>query len=138
MGDVPADDIRRHVEEGKVIPIREDVLGPAAVLKHVDYAPFELGFDLEKTKASRVFTGVLKGSNAYKARLRDGQRWVSGGVAMVPTILAEVEVRDGDLRRTIKFYPASSEKIRLPQFAFKPGLAAENLKASLFRCKAEK
>jgi hypothetical protein len=53
------------------------------------------------TKASRVFAGVFEGTIAYKAGLRNGQRWVVV-VAHLPTVLAELDVQEGDLRRSIK------------------------------------
>jgi hypothetical protein len=75
---------------------------------------------MDETTRGRIFAGVGGGSSAFEAGLRNGQRWVGGGVGMVPTVLAELEVQDGDAPKTIKYYPVATQTVRLPRFSLKP------------------
>jgi predicted metalloprotease with PDZ domain len=138
LGNQPEMHIRKYMERGEVLPFAGDEFGLAVEVRHVERAPFELGFNRDETMGGRIFAGVVEGSNAYKSGLRNGQPWVGGGVAMVPTVLAELEVQDGDVRRTIKYYPAATQTIRLPRFSLKPGSTPAEREALLQRLGVER
>jgi predicted metalloprotease with PDZ domain len=124
------EDIRRYVENGSTILPRKDIIGSCLQMKIVDFAPFDAGFDIEATYPKRIFVGVKEGSNAYLAGMRNGQKWIGGGIERDPNVLAEFVVEESGIRKTIKFYPAG-DKIAIPQFFQSSGKSNTNLCSSL-------
>jgi predicted metalloprotease with PDZ domain len=85
-----------------------------------------MGFEAETSFKTRVISGVAPGSNAHRAGLRDGQKWVSGGfVYDDPNRLTKLTVIEGDTQKVVQFYPAAIEAIRLLQYKLKPDISAE-------------
>jgi predicted metalloprotease with PDZ domain len=113
------EDIEQFIENGAAISPREDVIGSCLQKTTVDFAPFDAGFDIEATFPNRVFVGVKEGSNAYLAGMRNGQKWVGGGMERDPNVMAELIVDETGARKTIKFYPVGN-KIAIPQFFQSP------------------
>ena len=85
-----------------------------------------MGFAAETSFKTRVISGVVSDSNAYRAGLRDGQKWVSGGFVWDdPTRLTKLTVIEGDTQKVVQFYPAATKAIPLPQYKLKSNLSAE-------------
>ncbi|SRR6266545_4877322 len=114
-------DIDRYVELGETIPIRDDLLGPEAEASVIEVgASFDPGFDVDASYAKRIFTGVREEGPAHRAGLRNGQKWIEGGLVFDdPTAIAEFTIEDSGMRKVVKYYPASGEKVRVPQFKLK-------------------
>ncbi|HKU72343.1 MAG TPA: hypothetical protein VJR02_00350 [Pyrinomonadaceae bacterium] len=120
-----ASDIEKYMGRGELVPT-DNSIGACATVEDVEYRSFDPGFDFEKWVKSRVISGVVPDSNAYRAGLRDGQKWVSGGMVHDdPTRLTKFTVIDGDTQKLVQFYPASTKAIPLPQFKLKPNLSTE-------------
>ncbi|MBI3505012.1 MAG: hypothetical protein HY059_09240 [Proteobacteria bacterium] len=66
-------DLEAYVERGDTIEPDPASLGPCVALERVDVPQWELGFDWRAAKADKVARGVVPGSAAHKAGLRDGQ-----------------------------------------------------------------
>lgn len=100
-------DIKRYIEDGKLIEPSEDALGPCAKLERVKVERFDLGFDERKSFLASRVRGVERGSNAFRAGLRDGQRILRASVFYNdPSRQVEVQVRDRTGDRLIEFYPS--------------------------------
>lgn len=120
-----ASDIEKYMGRGELVPV-DNSLGACATLEDIEHRSFDPGFEMETWAKTRVFSGVVPGSNAFRAGLRDGQKWVSGAMMQGdPTSLVKFTVIEGDTQKVVEFYPASIEAIRLPRFKLKQGLSAE-------------
>ena len=125
LKDQGASDIEKYMVRGELVPTNNS-FGACATVDEIEHRSFDAGFDMETWAKSRVFSGVVPGSNAYQAGLRDGQKWVSGAMMQGdPTSLVKFTVIEGETEKVVQFYPASTEAIRLPKFKLKPGLSAE-------------
>lgn len=120
-----ASDMEKYMNRGDLVPV-DNSFGACATLEEIQHRSFDAGFDMEKWNKNRVFSGVVPGSNAYRAGLRDGQKWVKGGLVQDdPTTLVTFTVIEGETQKVVQFYPASTEAIRLPRFKLKKDLSAE-------------
>ena len=117
LGDAVDADIDKYIERGETFPIDEQFLGPCFDATRQDRAFFELGFDSATSFSNRLISGVVKGSAAERAGLRDGMTmkgWSArNGNA---THEASVTVIENDTPREIKFLPASVKAARVPVF----------------------
>lgn len=125
LGDAVDTDIEKYIERGETFPIDEQFLGPCFDAKFQDRAFFELGFDSRSSFANRVISGVIQGSAAERAGLRDGMTMKGwSGRNGDATYEVNVTVIEKEVPREIKFFPASAKTIRLPVFTVKPDAAA--------------
>lgn len=109
------------INNGKTIPVAPGSMGPAVMDSLVEISPFELGFDWNATAKTQMITGVIENSQAWKAGLRNGQKWRGGSVYFDNTVqpaLVNVEV-DGKLQE-IKYQPVASKKEWVRQFYRRP------------------
>lgn len=121
LGDVVDADLAAHIEAGRPVEVGEDFLGPCFVGTRVPKPRFEVGFDMATSLGPRRLKGVVPGSNAEKAGLRDGMQL--GGWSIYGDGMREVEIdviEDGR-RRTVRYLPASAEPVQVPQFRVKDG-----------------
>jgi predicted metalloprotease with PDZ domain len=131
LGRSYAAEIKRDIEEGQTVELSDATLGACFERKLVGFRPYETGFDVQTSIATRKVTGVDPNSAAYAAGLRDGM--VAQGWSIHhgdPTKEIEVVTSEGDKRRTIKFFPVAKVEVVAPQFYLKPGLD----KAALAKC----
>lgn len=125
LGEKGATDIERYINRGELVPA-DNPFGKCATTEVINYHPWDMGFEADRSFKTRVISGVVSDSNAYRAGLRDGQKWVSGGFVWDdPTRLTKLTVIEGDKQKVVQFYPASTEAIRLPKYQLKPGLSLE-------------
>ena len=125
LGEKGASDIEKYIDRGELVPA-DNFFGTCAIAEVINYHPWDMGFEAETSFKTRVISGVVPDSNAHRAGLRDGQKWVSGGFVWDdPTRLTKLTVIEGDTQKVVQFYPAATEAIRLPQFKLKPDLSAE-------------
>ncbi|MCI0388413.1 MAG: hypothetical protein MOB07_06560 [Acidobacteria bacterium] len=108
--------IDEAISRGTTIQPAGNASGPCATVTMQTLPVFEAGFDLDESFRSKVFTKVNPKSAAYAAGIRDGQKWVGGGMTIDPTVSAEFEIEDSAGRRRVTFYPAAAEGLVVPQF----------------------
>ncbi len=101
-----AEAVRGAVVDGASLQLPGDLGAPEFELESVEVQGFELGFDFERTRTKYVVCGVVGGSAAEAAGLRDGMQVRSlsfySGRADVPV---EIKVFDGGGERMITFLP---------------------------------
>ena len=125
LGERGASDIEKYINRGELVPA-DNPFGRCAIAEVNNYHPWDMGFEAGTSFKTRVISGVAPGSNAHRAGLRDGQKWVSGGfVHGDPNRLTKLTVIEGDTQKVVQFYPAATEAIRLPQYRLKPDISAE-------------
>lgn len=112
-------DIEKYIENGDSIAPLQVILGDCFEREVLEIAPFDAGFDIEATLNGRVFKGVRDDSNAYQSGIRNGQKWIGGGMERDPKVLAEFIVEESGIQKTIKYYPAGNNKTRVPQYKYK-------------------
>lgn len=109
--------IDEAIGRGMTIQPAPNALGPCAAATMQSLPVFEAGFDLDESFRSKVFAKVNPQSAAYAAGIRDGQKWVGGGMTIDPTVSADFEIEDSAGRRKVTFYPVAAERLSVPQFA---------------------
>jgi predicted metalloprotease with PDZ domain len=125
LGEKGASDIEKYIDRGELVPA-VNPFGTCATAEVINYHPWDMGFEADTSFKTRVISGVVPDSNAHRAGLRDGQKWVSGGFVWGdPNRLTKFTVIEGDTQKVVQFYPAARESIPLPQYKLKPDLSAE-------------
>jgi predicted metalloprotease with PDZ domain len=123
LGERGASDIEKYIDRGELVPA-DNPFVTCAIAEVINYHPWDMGFEAETSFKTRVISGVAPDSNAHRAGLRDGQKWVSGGfVRGDPDRLTKLTVIEGDTQKVVQFYPAARKAIRLPQYKLKPNLS---------------
>ena len=111
------EEIERFVVRGETIQLRPRIWGECATGSTLDVRQFDIGFDSDESKKTGIIQRVREGGNAWEAGVRNGQRWSAIDVVWGdPGYLTELEIRDGERSRRVKYYPASSDAIRAPQY----------------------
>ncbi len=120
-------DIKRFIDRGELLVPHNKVFGDCAQLTTVEVADFELGFDLDALQAKMQIQGVTPNSAAYRAGLRDGQFVTKRMPIAVGEAGREIEltVNDGGKAKPIRFFPASNDKTKAPQFKLQSPRKAE-------------
>ena len=115
-GETTAAHLQRVVVNGVLPEIDARTYEPCLELRVVPLGNFDLGFDFETSRSKRRITGVVAGSRAQAAGLRDGQEilgWsVHWGDAQQPV---QCTVADYEGQRDITWLPVGTEK-PTPQF----------------------
>ena len=110
-------EIERFVVRGETIVLRPRIWGDCAAESELSVKQFDMGFDVDESKKTGIIQGVRESGKAWEAGVRNGQRWATMDVVWGdPSYLAELEIRDGQDTRRVKFYPASSNAIDAPQY----------------------
>ena len=109
--------IDEAIGRGMTIQPAPNALGACAAATLQALPVFDAGFDLDELSRSKVFAKVNPKSTAYAAGIREGQKWVGGGMTIDPTVSAEFEIEDSAGQRKIAFYPVAAERLSVPQFA---------------------
>ncbi len=108
--------IRGIAVDGDAVAFESGTFCDLLEMRRVPVYAFDMGFDFEGSRETRVVTNVRKGSSAYEAGLRNGQKlagWsVHLGDADRPVKLTIVEKGE---KRSITYLPRSSP-IEMPQF----------------------
>ena len=81
----------------------KEYVGTCAIAEVNNYHPWDMGFEADTSFKTRVISGVAPDSNAHRAGLRDGQKWVSGGfVHGDPGRLTKLTVIEGDTQKVVQ------------------------------------
>jgi predicted metalloprotease with PDZ domain len=118
-------DIKRYIDDGETITPDKDALGSCVEQQIYEVPVFELGFDLDALRTKKTIEGIKPESAAHKAGLRDGQTVVKHSSIFFgdSTKRIEITIKEGSKQKTITFYPASANKMRVPQYAVKDHLS---------------
>lgn len=104
------------IKKGLTLEPVKGAFGENASLKKISISSFDPGFNLEKTFETRIITGVNPDGPAYKAGLRNGQKFKGGGMLKEADKLADINIEIDGKEKNIKYYPASKEKKTIWQF----------------------
>ncbi len=116
------EEIQRFVVEGKTIELRANLWGNCATETRTEVRTFDMGFDLTQSNRTKIIHGAKQESNAWRAGVRDGQKWTPTDVVWGDSSYsAEIEVEDGQGKRRIRYYPASTDIHMVPQYKANPG-----------------
>jgi predicted metalloprotease with PDZ domain len=111
------EEIQRYVVEGKTIELRGKLWGACAEETNAEFRGFDMGFDFTPSDRTKIIQGAKQDSNAWRTGVRDGQKWTAIDVALGDsTYLAEIEIEDEQGKRRVKYYPAKTEAILVPQY----------------------
>lgn len=111
------EEVQRFVVDGKTIELRANLWGSCAIERKIELRTFDMGFDWTASDRTMIIQGTKQGSNAWRAGVRDGQKWTALDVDHGDsTYLAQIEVEDEQGRRRIKYYPASPDAVVTPQY----------------------
>jgi predicted metalloprotease with PDZ domain len=111
-----AAEVRRIVVEGALPSLDPALFAPCLTIESAEIVPFDLGFDFATSRAAGVVTGVVPGSAAAAAGLRDGQTlkgW-SVGFGDVSQAVA-MRIAEADTTREITYMPRRAT-VTVPQF----------------------
>ena len=112
-----------HLDQGHLIELNPNSLGPQFDLTYKPVMEYDLGFDFERSKTTNRIVGVRQGSAAYASGLRDGQQLTGYSVAYGNmTKLINLTVVSDGISIDIKYLP-QREKPELglvPQFVARP------------------
>jgi predicted metalloprotease with PDZ domain len=126
-GEQAAELVRRVAVDGADVPWRLDQFEPCLNGVEIDAAAFDLGFDLERSRAEKVICGVRSGSAAEQAGLKDGLKLAGLSLAFGDSD-REVEITlapEGAAADpcVVRYFPRGNSA-RAPCFTRVPGAAA--------------
>jgi predicted metalloprotease with PDZ domain len=119
------DDLARFVRRGEPTLLPEHVFGSCLQVQTLDLPIFERGYAVD-SKTS-VITGVVSGSPAYVAGLRNGMTLVKreGGAPADPRVPYVLRVRDGQTEQVFTFRPEGKARMTLQEVVVPPNLTPE-------------
>jgi predicted metalloprotease with PDZ domain len=120
-------DVASLVERGETVPMDARFLGPCFTGARVTRPRFELGFDTQSIK-TRTISGVVPGSAAEKAGLRDGMA-LAGGSVRFDDADEEAEIRITESDKTVKsfrYLPRGAQGFETWEFHVIPGAGRES------------
>lgn len=111
-----AQELRAVVLEGRLPPLPEGAFEGIAALEEVSLSVFELGFDFPSSSASGTLQGVIEGSAAHAAGLRDGLAVKGYSISWDrPEVPVELQVVEDGRTRAVRYLPQAAHTIRVPQ-----------------------
>jgi predicted metalloprotease with PDZ domain len=116
-------DVERFVERGETVEFTADLLGPCFDKRDVPIPQYEAGFSVRETIEKRVIIGVIEGSAAWRAGLRDGQKTRSLSIRyddVESDVKFTVEDAEGQIRK-MEFRPVKETGELTPQYFLKAG-----------------
>lgn len=116
FGDWFAGEFERYVVRAETIDLPADVLAPDLVGAVQTVHDFELGFDRKRSLADKHVRGLVTGSAAAAAGLREGDVLTGWSLHSDPERMIRVQVRRDGKLRVIEYYPRGAAR-ELLQFA---------------------
>jgi predicted metalloprotease with PDZ domain len=119
----------RAIVEGGADPVPDaETFEPCLEMRVEPVSSYELGFDFDRSRETQTVTGLVAGSAAEKAGLREGQRlagWsVRQGDATEPV---KIRVRTWMGEKVVRYLPVSAPR-PVPQFHLREGADADSCK----------
>ena len=125
LDDSADSDVREYIDEGRSLPVDEGFLGPCFRGAWVERPVFALGFDPASLRG-RTLAGLVPGSNAEKAGLRDGMALAGWSIySGDSTKEVTVQVKEEGRVRDVKYMPVAAESVRIPEFTVRTGAATD-------------
>ena len=111
-------DIEAYIIAGNTIIPNPDALGSCITMELKRIYRYSLGFDVDASLGSGIFSGVDKSHNAHRAGLRDGQEFISkvkggGGDTTQPIVL---KIKDKEKVSNVSYLPIGNDSLQIPQF----------------------
>jgi len=100
-----------YVENAETIDVAADVLAPELVGKLTEVYEYELGFDRARSLRDRKVRGLVKGSAANKAGLREGDRLLGWSLQNDPDKRTRLQVQRGSGSTTVAYYPRGGKRM---------------------------
>ncbi len=127
--------------EGAPVDLAPDLFKQCGTFTSAERALWERGFDFTATsRANWVVTGVIEGSRAWEAGLRDGMvltSWSEDSRDRDPSVPKTASVLDGETKREITWLPQGRETRTVRRFELATGLAANEARACERRLKGQ-
>ena len=120
-----ASEIARYIEKGETLVLPASLFGGCAQINNVRIAVFDKGFDVDKTAASGIFTGVDRQGPAYAAGIREGMRRVAwlGGKQGDSRMDWSYRVTDGKSKTfVVRYKPAGKQLVDVQEVVLTPRL----------------
>jgi predicted metalloprotease with PDZ domain len=95
----------RYVERGARIDVPEDALGAGFESVTGEAFEYDAGFDIESTRTKKAVSGLLPGSAAAQAGLREGDSVIAWYLSGDPSVEVRVKVRRGEEDEWIVYFP---------------------------------
>ena len=111
LGEWFAGEFDRYVLRAQTIELPPHALGEGFVGKMKEVAAFELGFDRDTSLRSREVHGLVQGSEAAKAGLREGDRLTGWEISGDAEKLTKIQVERGGKRGVISYYPRGRKEM---------------------------
>jgi predicted metalloprotease with PDZ domain len=112
--------IQKQIWQGELVVLPATAYAPCLLLQTHPVGPFDIGFDFERGRASKVVSGVKRNSNAFASGLRDGQKLLGWEVHdQQPLKPARLTVMDGARRLDLSYLP-QGPPIQVPLFSKQP------------------
>lgn len=116
LGSWFTEEFARYVEEAKTVVVPEDALRPALRGDYAFVYEYELGFDRERSLRRSRVEGLVKGSAAARAGLREGDELLGYRIYGEVDKQIELQVLRGETIKTIRYYPRG-DRMQVLQFA---------------------
>jgi predicted metalloprotease with PDZ domain len=113
-------EFERYVMAARTVEVPADALGSAFVGERRTVYDFALGFDQERSKAAKRVCGLVSGSAAERAGLREGDELAGWSIHRDADVEAKVRVQRGEEVVTIRYYPRGAAR-EVVQFAVRGG-----------------
>lgn len=111
LGSWFAAEFDRYVMRAETIDVPPDVLAPELVGKLTEVYKYELGFDQAKSLKDRKVRGLVGGSAAEKAGLREGDRLVGWSIPGDSETVVKLSVQRAEHTSAISYYPRGKKRV---------------------------
>lgn len=101
----------RYVTEAQTIELPPDALSPELVGTMTDAYAYEVGFDQARSLKERKVRGLVRGSAAEQAGLREGDRLVAWNLPGEPDVAVKLKVQRGADEQLITYLPRGKRRV---------------------------
>lgn len=115
-----ANALAEYVDRGTMVPVEPEALGACSTARTQAVYTFDLGFDADASRQSRVVSGVRPGGPAAAAGVSDGMRLVGWSWDGDPSTRAILQVDDGRGLRQLTYFPHDNNVFIVPQYEAVP------------------
>lgn len=116
-------DVARFVDRGETVELGADLLGPCYEKRDVPLLQYEAGFNVNETIKNRMVTGIVEGSAAWRAGLRNGMKTRGLSIRhddIQNDVKISVEDADGQVKK-MDYRPVKEMEGLVPQYFLKAG-----------------